>query len=527
MPINRIIDLNENTAPEVKAAHAEINRRRSVERFATQPAREGHVCIVGGGPSLVDCLAQLRWRKESGHQVWATNNTFAFLVANGITPDAHVLLDARAENVAFLHPTPGVTYYLNESCHPSAFEKLAGCKVIMYDLGGAGTGTTVGLKALYLAGFSGYRNFHLFGMDSSYRERQHHAYAQALNDGEEVYEVTIEGVKFNAAAWMIHQAEEFQQIAASLAEQGCVLTVAGDGMLPFIAHRLARRVRILTAVYDLTVCPPTYDFISFLGEAERRRIEIGAEAMDVVFLPGPVDGFREDTLPDSHASRVGMIYRVCVGACRLLPSVRNVELCKQRKVIDAEDTYPPDYRENPERQGYGATKFPTAMPVLESSLSARAFVKKRCKKRYITITLRQSSHWMQRNSNLGAWEAAARYIASRGYEVVWVPDVESPDANAFSWDIDLRLALYEGAELNLGVNNGPMCMLFYANARYIIFKMVTEGIPWCEPPFFEKCGMLEGDVQGGRGRLIWGPDDTEVIIDEVRRYLAKAERAAA
>lgn len=516
--INRIIDLTSNTTPEVKAQYAEENEKRDVQRFSTQPTREGQVCIVGGGPSLVDCLQELKWRQGLGQQVWATNNTFAFLSERGIYPDAHVLLDSRAENLDFIRPTAGVTYYLNKSCHPSAFDKLKDCKVIMYDLGSAATGTTVGLKAMYLAGFSGFKNFHLFGLDSSYREAAHHAYAQPLNDGEETHEVTVDGVKFRAATWMIYQAEEFQQIAASFAEQDCNITVSGDGLLPFVARRISRLVRVVTAVYDLAVCPPTYDFISFLCEAERHRIAIGAEAIDIIFMPGPADGFRDDDLPDSNASRIGMLYRVCMGACRLVPSVRNVEVLKVRRKIEGADIFPVGYTEKPTIQKYGASFFRSAMPVLQSSKVAKAFVARRCKKRYVTITLRQSSHWPQRNSNVEAWRAAARHIEAQGYDVVWVPDVESPEANAFSWDTDLRLALYEKAEVNLGVNNGPMCMLFYADVKYIIFKMVTEGVPWCEPEFFAMTGMLEGDVHGG-GRLIYGPDDGATIIAEFDRRM--------
>lgn len=503
-----------------------MNLKRDVKRFGTQPTREGHVCIVGGGPSLVDCLEQLRWRKKAGQQVWATNNTFAFLVKHGITPDAHVLLDARAENASFLHPTDGVTYYLNVSCHPHLFDRVAGLDVVMYDLGGVGTGTTVGMKALYLAGFSGYRNFHLFGMDSSYRETAHHAYAQPLNDGEDVHDVTVDGVTFKAATWMIYQAEEFQHIAASFAEQGCVITVAGDGLLPFVARRISRLVRVVTAVYDLTVCPPTYDFISFLGEAERHRIAIGAEAIDVIFQPGPADGFREDVLPDSNASRIGMLHRVCVGACRLLPSVRNVEVLKSRRRIEGDDVFPVGYAEKPELQNYGCSFFRTSSAVLGSSKIAQSHVKRCHKRPYVTITLRQSSHWPERNSNVQAWEIAAGHIESLGFDVVWVHDSESESADQFSWDVDLRLALYEKAEMNLGVNNGPMCMLFYANARYIIFKMVTPGIPWCEPEFFTSIGMLEGDTHGGRGRLVWGPDDAQTIIREFDAQMSIRRMAA-
>lgn len=523
MTINRVIDLTANTTPEVKKQYAEINLKRDVPRFSTQPKREGHVCIVGGGPSLLDCIEELRWRKEAGQQVWATNNTFALLVEYGIMPDVHVLLDSRPETLAFLRPTEGVQYYLNISCPPILFDALTDHKVIMYDLGGVGTGTTVGLKAMYLAGFSGFQRFHLFGMDSSYRDGEHHAYPQALNDDQEVHEVTVDGVKFQAAVWMIYQAEEFQHIATSFADQDCIITVSGDGLLPHIARRISRHIRIVTAVYDLEVCPPTYDFISFLGEVERYRKQIGAESIDMIFMPGSADGFRADNLPDSHQSRLGMIHRVCVGACRLLPSIRNVEVLKTRRRIMADDVFPVEYLKNPTIQFYGSGFVEGAYPCLQATEAARAHVKRKFKKPYITITLRQSSHWPDRNSNIPAWNKVGIALESRGYQIAWVPDIEDPSANEFSWDVDLRFALYEGAQMNLGINNGPTCMLFYSDLPFILFKMVTEGIPWCEPEFFKSIGMLEGPFKSGK--LIWGPDTYERIIQEFDLAMNKQEAA--
>lgn len=527
MPITHDIELTATVSAEIKAQNAAINQKRDVRRFSTQPERDGDACIVGGGPSLADCLDELRMRKAAGQYIFATNNTFQYLLARGIKPDAHVILDARESCIKFLRPTKGVTYYLNVSCHPSLFEKLAGHDIVMYDLNGAGTGSTVGLKALYLAGFSGFRKFHLIGMDSSYRDSDHHAYRQTENDAEEIHEVDADGVKFMAAVWMIVQAEEFQQIAKSLAEQDCILTVSGDGLLPHVARRISRIVRCVTAIYDLRVCPPTYDFASYLGEAERHRIAIGAEMIDIVVLPGDLEGFRADGLPDSLESRHGMLHRVVAGLSRLLPSVRNVQILRHRQHVDGQDVFPPQYRGNPLVQAYGAPMFRNSSPILKATKLAKAAVARRCLRPYVTITLRESSHWPQRNSNMDSWRAAAKHIESRGYEVVWVPDAESSAANMFSWDVDLRLALYEGAIVNLGVNNGPMCMNFYTSARYIIFNHVTDGIPWCEPKYLTECGQIEGDQHGGRGRIIWRPDDAETIIEEVDRFLAKGARAAA
>lgn len=518
-------DVTSNVSPELKQEYAAINLKRLVERFHTRDVREGTVIIVGGGPSLADTVDAIAHHKSRGAKVWATNNSYAYLVKHGIQPDAQVILDSRPENAAFLHPHPDVIYYLNVSCHPSLFDKLEKCEVIMYDLSSAATGFSVGIKALYLAAFSGYRDFKLYGMDSSYRDDDHHAYAQTLNDGENVVDVIVDGRKFRAAPWMAIQAGEFQQVAESLAEQGCTISVAGDGLLPWIANRMMHTPNILTAVYDLTVSPPTYDFATFLSEAERRRIETGAEAIDLMIQPGPLGGFRNDDLPPNLGARVGMLYRVVVAMARLLPSVRNIEVLKARKNLTGDNIFPVGYTVNMPIAQYGQDYARHAQPILFASEAAKLHVSKAHPGRYITITTRESTHWPARNSNMAAWSLTANYLKDRGYKVVWVPDAESVDANLYSFDLDMRLALYEGAIVNLGINNGPMMILPFTSCRYVAFKMVTEGIPWTERAFFDKWGTKEGIQPGGRGKFIFAEDSFSNITKELDEYLKIAEAA--
>jgi uncharacterized Rossmann fold enzyme len=512
-----------NTEDEIKARNAEINQTRNISKFSTKLPHDGKVCIIGGGPSLAECVDEIKARQLNGAKVWATNNTYRYLQANGVQADAHVILDARPDNAEFLVPDAGTLYFLNVSCDPSLFDKLEGCDVCIYDLGGAATGTTVGLKALYLAGFSGFAEFYLYGFDSSYRDTEHHAYSQPLNDGENVVEILVDDRKFRCAPWMAIQVEEFQAIARSFAEQDKIIHVAGDGMLPFVANRMMHCPKILTAVWDLQLCPTSYDFACFLGEAERRRIAISAETINLIIQPGPLKGFRDDDLPPNLGSREGMLYRVIVGMARLLPSIRDIEVLKYRRAVEADNLFPVDYRAHAPTIHYGHHYAQFATPVLRATAAAKQFVEHRYTKPYVTITLRESTHWPTRNSNRDAWERAAKWLTRHGYQVAWVPDAESPDANLFSYDVDMRLALYEGAVVNLGINNGPTMMMPYTQARYILFKMVTEGITWTSRDFHDKWGLKEGDQPGGRGRFIFAPDDYDMIIPELEQFFAIKE----
>jgi uncharacterized Rossmann fold enzyme len=532
MPIVGDIFCEANTADEVKAAYTAVNRTRArVRTFASligdapRAIKEGAVAIVGGGPSLAEHLDELKWRQSQGVQIWATNNTFRYLCTRNIYPDAHILLDSRIENAAFITAAAhDVRYYLHVSCHPTLFEMLHYAQVVTYELDDEGYGNTVGLRAMYLAGLSGYRMLHLYGMDSSYKDGQHHAYDQALNDEERQIEVTLEGQTFHCAAWMLHQAEEFQQIASSFADQDCTITVTGDGLLPTLARAMMRVDRVLTCVWDLQVCPPTYDIGSFLGEAERRRIAMGARYIDLIIQPGPIGGFRHDDLPPNLGAREGMLWRVAIAIARRLPSVRNIDIRKVRGPVTGTDIFPDEYTVAKPTVCYGHAFYAKATTqILEASVAARTWVQKKYDRPYLTITIREATHWPERNSNVAAWETIREWLHSLGYGVVWVPDTESLDATAFSWDYDLRLALYEHALLNLGINNGPTTIMAYCHADWMLFKIVTESIPWTSTAFHEQWETPRGAHPGGRGWLVWEPDDVDIIQREVTRWLKKKE----
>lgn len=208
---------------------------------------EGHAIIVGGGPSLKRNLDEIRERQKHGQIVFSTNNTYKYLLENNIVPDCHVMVDAREENKDFV-PAYALSYYASQ-CHPTVFDKAKNV-VLWHSLSDGileiignntndplvGGGSTVGMKSIALAFILGYRNFHLYGMDSSYEDGENHAYKQSLNDGERTLEVEMNGKKYFTAAWMCSQVESFKETAKAVVECGGVITVHGTGLLPDIAR---------------------------------------------------------------------------------------------------------------------------------------------------------------------------------------------------------------------------------------------------------------------------------------------------
>lgn len=494
-------------------------------------AHDGHAVIVGGGPSLADCAGELAWRASIGQTFFALNNTAGWLAERGIVPEYHVLLDARPSVARFVRDNEKTRHLVASQCNPWVFDiakrvtlwhpNVDGIRELIGERECAliGGGTTVGLQAMSVAFAMGYRKIHLYGFDSSYRAEEGHAYPQPENDGEPLVEVLFAGRRFMCANWMIRQAEEFKGVLRQLVEHDCVVTMSGDGFLPETFRDMLKTT--LTAVYDLAVSPPTYDFLSFLIEAEKARIAAGHTHLDIVFMPGPVGGFRDDNLPPSLAEREGMLHRVCVSACRLLPSVRNVTVRKDRQEVSG-NIFPEGWTVLTPVSRYGIRYFKNAHRVLRATESTKKAMRR--EKPYVTITLRQSEHWTDRNSNIPEWQRAAYHIRSIGYDVVWLSDT-SVSADAASWDIDLRLAIYEGAVCNLGVNNGPMALLLVSEAPYILFKIITSSAIATTKEFLRSHGMEDGDQWGENGKTVWAEDTAETILEAFNGFIKLKEAA--
>jgi hypothetical protein len=90
----------------------------------------------------------------------------------------------------------------------------------------------------------------------------------------------------------------------------------------------------LYAFYDLKVAPITYDILWFLAAADLERRRLGLARVHVVIVPGPYQGAREEEpsyelVVDAEARR-WRIDNILVPACRLLPSCTSLTLAGTR-----------------------------------------------------------------------------------------------------------------------------------------------------------------------------------------------------
>lgn len=141
--------------------------------------RSESVAIACYGPSLNDTWDKIR----DFPVVISCSGSHRFLVDRGIIPTYHVEVDPRAHKVELMGaPHPGVEYLIASTCHRAMFDHLVGMNVKLWHVfdnkeDGIRTlphgewaltgGCSVGLRALTIAGFLGFRDLHVFGMDGS------------------------------------------------------------------------------------------------------------------------------------------------------------------------------------------------------------------------------------------------------------------------------------------------------------------------------------------------------------------------
>lgn len=521
------------------------NLKKGYRKFAEIKAHNRVIALSGSGPSLGDTLENIRAMQKRGAFILAMNGTGRFLYENGIKPDALAMVDPREENADFLQKAWAPEAWLASQCHPKVFEQAEkiGMKVVLWHPGvpeiqnhipskdslRMGGGYTIGMCAMSCAYVAGFREMHLFGFDSSNREKKTHAFEQPMNVGyDEMVTAVVDNRIFECSVTMAAQASLFLDFTQHLLKDGVELHVHGDGLIPTLwaVEQRKKGLRILNAAYDLGLSPPTYDFISFLIEAERHRVKNNFDVIDLSFQPGPMNGFRSDQLPPDLKTRDGMLWRVCAGIARLLPSVRNIQVLKERAPVTGH-VFPDGWGDMSPVSHYGTKYLRGGEPMLCASDYARALTGTKYPHPYATITLRESSYWPQRNSNLDAWYEVARWLIGNGIETVFVPDAESekpPHGISYAidatYDVDLRAALYEGAVINLGVANGPMYLCPYLNARYLIFNINVESVHSSSKEFLLSHGVTSGDetVFGGNGKVIWEPDSAEAIIRQLQEF---------
>jgi hypothetical protein len=130
-----------------------------------------HLAVVGGGPSIVDHLDEIRQFSD----IWAINGACGFLREHGIESTLLSLdpCDFLAPRVAGAKKA-----LLASRCHPDVFETLKGADITLFDAttdatNGMWASVSTATVAFHLSMTLGYRQTVFFGCEGSYSDKTH------------------------------------------------------------------------------------------------------------------------------------------------------------------------------------------------------------------------------------------------------------------------------------------------------------------------------------------------------------------
>jgi len=214
---------------------------------------KGKVAIVGGSPSMKNKIEELRQLQKQGVMIWSLNGTHDYLIDKEIIPDFFAMVDARPCNDFCNKPQKSCFYLLASQCNPKVFDKLKGYhrllwhsdldeqtdeiinkqaqKKRIWEWHKVGSRKTIGLTSIFLAYTLGFREFMLYGMDSSFNEYQH-SYKQEQNEGDTKMEVlTTNGKTFITTPVLAAQACLYQEVKDLVEGQGGKVIMCSEGLI--------------------------------------------------------------------------------------------------------------------------------------------------------------------------------------------------------------------------------------------------------------------------------------------------------
>ena len=241
--------------------------------------KSGAVAIVGSGPSLKTNWQELRTFKGD---IIACNASCQFLLEKGITPTHMFCFDADPLVLEFFTPHKDITYLLASRCVPEAFERIKGCKLVIWHAAGDTNlqdilerrgkmepmsvgGSAAVTRAMVLAMPMGYSDIHIYGGDSSFAAGETHI--RQSTTLERRVAVKCNGRVFEVAPWMTLQIRDLEALIPIIKLYRVRMHFHGDGLLQHVARTLGFRtdydnalqrwIRAL-ARWCLTVAVPVY-----------------------------------------------------------------------------------------------------------------------------------------------------------------------------------------------------------------------------------------------------------------------------
>ena len=256
-------------------------------------------------------------------------------------------------------------------------------------------------------------------------------------------------------------------------------------------------------IYDLEVCPTTFNIAEFLCELEIETVRRGRTSFVVVFVPKKKakSHFEEnyERVVDS-ISQEWRVHNILVQTAQIHQMCRGIYLLPDRNSLDdilrTKEIFPEPYsrftlRGYNTRNFYNLASRPGIFIGLKAPEQGKRYInnylrEKNINKKVVTIVIRDYEYDRARNSNIEEWAKFVKFLNSENFHPLVIPDTD----NAFSgnlpfetknlisdccWNIPLRMALYEASFVNFSVLNGSGAIMLFNPHCHCIF-MKTLGI---------------------------------------------------
>jgi hypothetical protein len=177
-------EMSEHQIPDA-LSHMRENSKRPLPRLKFGNYRPDTLLICAGGHSIKENLDLLRQKHDAGNPIIAINDTYDWLVEQGIVPEMFAFCEIDPWPKEFVkHARKETTFYVPSLAHSSALDRLKDFNVVLWHLWMGigeneevcgeksplliGGGESMAMRCPNLGIVLGFRNMEMFGVDGSF-----------------------------------------------------------------------------------------------------------------------------------------------------------------------------------------------------------------------------------------------------------------------------------------------------------------------------------------------------------------------
>jgi len=305
----------------------------------------------------------------------------------------------------------------------------------------------------------------------------------------------------------------------------------------------------LYCFYDLSVSPCSFDFFQFLTLAEIQRKREGFQDIELLFVFGPNNGYRQDNIR-SYEQNDQQFKNVLLPGCQLLPSIKTIRLIDDRnsiktKEMDPHAIFPRGYQINKPTSNYMYNGIVCSHFLEEKPIQFKApsyavnsietYLSNFKKNKKILVLsarelLREDASKL-RTMRYNVWEKYFLNLNMDEWQPIIIRDTETaltntplfndiPEATFASNHLHLRYALYEASTVNIFKSNGPAVLSLLGSSKPMIMflKFDNNVCAMSENWFKENLGMCHGShfpFSRKNKIVVWGEETQDLIIKAI------------